>query len=574
MARMCGWVMAVSLGLGLAGCGEDTEYRYVKGETEYVKGDTEYVKGDTEYVYLDGNTAPVLAEIAPQSTGEKQPLEFTVSAQDTGDLVALSAGDLPDGASFDPASGLFRWTPGLGMVGSYDVTFTASDGALDDSRTVTLTVTELPPPARPAETAEIYGLTSFAQSVPAEDGDGEIFPGHANIWDLNSDFSLSDGYDDQFDDAMELIVNGDYFGSSAYADLVFSGPVLTEEDGVRAAVIFDSALTTPFEGDYSILFNGSAGARLQQSIDLSTATHPVTLSWWDSLSLSDWGYSSFSLASPHLSYFRIVLRQPDGTEITELYQGAGAGLHSLVLPTETTGTVILSIEWRSNTSWPAAGILDAVSVTDDNGIQLLTNGGFESGDLANWTLQAGEVQNITSSVQAFSGLDVSRSFYTEPNKLWGRWLDLFENPTSEDISVTLTYETNLGSDDYGIIYYTPGTERKALSAWDGDASDRDLGMVFGTADLVSFASDSGLEQGNGSDDITVGYQLTVPAGGKAAIVQFILMSGKDTGSTATSILDQAEEIDAAALDIVNGFWTQPGYRNGLTDEQIRAIVNF
>src|SRR5262249_38804341 len=56
------------------------------------------------------------------------------------------------------------------------------------------------PPLPPGTT----GFTVFLQTTPDLDGDGSPFPGQANYWDLDGNFCLIDGYDDQFDDALVL----------------------------------------------------------------------------------------------------------------------------------------------------------------------------------------------------------------------------------------------------------------------------------------------------------------------------------------------------------------------------------
>ncbi len=93
-----------------------------------------------------GNQAPVLATIGAQSTTEGIQLLFGVSASDVdGTIPALTATNLPTGASFvdnGDGTGTFDWTPGFTDAGSYDVTFTASDGSLTDDEIVTITVNE------------------------------------------------------------------------------------------------------------------------------------------------------------------------------------------------------------------------------------------------------------------------------------------------------------------------------------------------------------------------------------------------------------------------------------------------
>ncbi len=93
-----------------------------------------------------GNQAPVLAAIGAQSVTENVVLAFTVTGNDP-DLTTpnLSATSLPAGATFvDNLDGTasFSWTPSFVQAGVYSVTFFASDGVLNDSEVVLITVTE------------------------------------------------------------------------------------------------------------------------------------------------------------------------------------------------------------------------------------------------------------------------------------------------------------------------------------------------------------------------------------------------------------------------------------------------
>jgi hypothetical protein len=88
------------------------------------------------------NRAPVLGTIGNQTAFTGTLLTFTVSATDLdNDSITYSAGSLPSGATFNTATGAFSWTPAVGQTGTYQLTFTASDGQLQDSETVTITVT-------------------------------------------------------------------------------------------------------------------------------------------------------------------------------------------------------------------------------------------------------------------------------------------------------------------------------------------------------------------------------------------------------------------------------------------------
>jgi hypothetical protein len=89
------------------------------------------------------NTAPVLDPIGSQSATTGELLTFSASASD-GDLpansLAYALAGAPAGASIDPTSGAFTWTPAA--PGTYTFDVVVSDGSLADSETITITVSE------------------------------------------------------------------------------------------------------------------------------------------------------------------------------------------------------------------------------------------------------------------------------------------------------------------------------------------------------------------------------------------------------------------------------------------------
>ena len=80
----------------------------------------------------DVNRAPQLAAIGTQSVDEGQELKLTLSGSDPdGDTLSFSASGLPTGASFDPSTRVFAWTPpfdGTENTRIYSVEFAVSDG--------------------------------------------------------------------------------------------------------------------------------------------------------------------------------------------------------------------------------------------------------------------------------------------------------------------------------------------------------------------------------------------------------------------------------------------------------------
>lgn len=438
-------------------------------------------------------------------------------------------------------------------------------------------------------------IIGWGQSVPLMGGptgteSPGVFPGQANKWDLAMDFSLEDGGDNQFDYALAMDVDSslaseEFPFDQSYGELVFMTPMMGASSGVKAAAVSDgtglaySALT----GTYSAYLNATSDSRLQQTLVLTGATGTITATWNDSIHVCDG--SLFNITGYTPSY-RVVARDTAGTELAELFSATGAAFtdattRSADLSSFASQTVILSFEQKSlgESYQDCYTIIDDVSVADSavSPNEFVTNGGFETADLTGWTdIVPSESQNVTSGMRSVGGLDVTRTFYTSPDKLWGRWTDLFVNSTASSVTATVHYYTSLGSNGYGIVYDTPGAGGKALTAWDGATGDRDVGLVFGNAASVSYLSDDGLGNGHGDSLVEVEYGITVPAGGKAAIVNFIVMDGTDTGmlSSTTDTTARAAEIDTAAAAIASDFLTDTQYRDGMTQEQIDAIRNF
>jgi len=78
---------------------------------------------------LRENIAPIVVCPADTAVKEMQTLYFHVRGSDAdGDGLILSAASLPARSNFDPASGLFSWTPDYDQSGFYRIAFTADDG--------------------------------------------------------------------------------------------------------------------------------------------------------------------------------------------------------------------------------------------------------------------------------------------------------------------------------------------------------------------------------------------------------------------------------------------------------------
>ncbi len=110
------------------------------------------------------NQPPVLGAIGNKTIVTNQKLEIRLAATDPdGNALTFSASGLPVGATF--SSGLFSWSPTLS--GTFQVTFSVTDGKLSDSETVVITVnlpTAAPPVTNGNTTATVVsaGISSGA----------------------------------------------------------------------------------------------------------------------------------------------------------------------------------------------------------------------------------------------------------------------------------------------------------------------------------------------------------------------------------------------------------------------------
>ncbi len=126
------------------------------------------------------NRPPLLADLPPQTVEENQPVTFRVTgsdpdAEDAGALT-YSARDLPDGAAFDPANRIFRWTPTYEQAGEYAVRFVVIDpGELNDQKTVTIRVSNVnrPPLLEAIAPQSVDEASPLQVTLRATDPDAE-----------------------------------------------------------------------------------------------------------------------------------------------------------------------------------------------------------------------------------------------------------------------------------------------------------------------------------------------------------------------------------------------------------------
>ncbi|MGE4182659.1 MAG: putative Ig domain-containing protein, partial [Limisphaerales bacterium] len=123
------------------------------------------------------NRAPFVATPAPTLGQEGLRLAFTIAGGDLDDdPLIYYAEALPAGATFDPETRLFSWTPGYDQAGVYQIVFTARDssGALGSARSLVQVLNVNRPPEFQAPTAnQILAGQPFSLPIAAADPDGD-----------------------------------------------------------------------------------------------------------------------------------------------------------------------------------------------------------------------------------------------------------------------------------------------------------------------------------------------------------------------------------------------------------------
>jgi hypothetical protein len=445
-----------------------------------------------------------------------------------------------------------------------------------------------------AQTSTVAGLTVFYQqgtvTVASDGGTTEQYAaiGSPNCVDLNNDFSFSDGCSDQFDGALAIsiesiaagtttVASGSFPNNQNYSELTFYTPEYGAANGSVGAVFLgaDRRALNPVSTDTIAWMVPSADSRLQQTVTFPVGAGSLNLTWSAS------GRPQEGNLSGEPYFFRVVLRNSAGSLVATLYERSDSRTIGTGGSADVTAyrgqSLLLSFEVRSVSDYISDnGLMSINSVSLlDGSSQLIANGDFQAGATGWITNRPTLSQNVSSGTRSVANLTVRRSVYAPPTEKWARWADVYTNPTSTTISATVTYYTDLGSDDAGIIYNTPGANGKAITIWDGDGYDRDVAMIFGNNAVVSYVSDDGLGNENGDEEVTWYYVLTIPPNSSATVIHFIYLSVDMTGLTpGATIATRATNSDNAAVEILNNFRSNVKYRHGLTQQQLDTIVNF
>ncbi len=236
---------------------QSQDYDIVKTSTNYFL----YPPGSTKSLaVLPGtpfqfpNLPPVLNSIGNKTVTVGNSISFNVSATDpNGDNLTFSASNLPAGASFNPQTHTFSWTPI--STGVYlNIHFEVSDGSLTDSENITISVTEL--------SATTTAITSSAN--PSVWGQSVTFTATVSGTGATGTVTFKDG------------------GTTLSNATLTSG---TATYSTSTLSVGSHTITAIYSGDTH--FAGSASSSLAQTITQAGSTTTIT----SSANPSVWGQS-------------------------------------------------------------------------------------------------------------------------------------------------------------------------------------------------------------------------------------------------------------------------------------------
>ena len=252
-------------------------------------GDPELTVSETITITVNElNDVPILALIGDKTVDEGNELRFNVTAYDPNDNplnnLTLSASGLPTGAGFDPATGVFTWTPSGSQQGSYDVTFTVTDDGEPNesaSETITITVNEV----NESPIVDAGGPYSI------EEGDDLVLSGSATdhdipiqtltySWDLNNDGTFGDATGAaptiSWADLQTLGLNDD----GSYTVTLRVSDDDTSTDATATLTITNTAPAADAGGPYTIA-EGESLVLAGSGSDVSAADTAILTYSWD-----------------------------------------------------------------------------------------------------------------------------------------------------------------------------------------------------------------------------------------------------------------------------------------------------
>jgi hypothetical protein len=158
-----------------------------------------------------------------------------------------------------------------------------------------------------------------------------------------------------------------------------------------------------------------------------------------------------------------------------------------------------------------------------------------------------------------TGLRVSRHVYVPTAGGYARYLETLDNPGASDITVSVSVNGNLGSDNATRVIVAPSATDNRYAVTADNGFDPALAHVFAGSGAPVSATAQFVAP---SDQVRYSWNVTVPAGGRVSLLHFAVQ--RATGNT-TAAQAQAE---ALATE------TQAGMFDGISSADRATIKNF
>ncbi|MGE0625789.1 MAG: PilC/PilY family type IV pilus protein [Pseudomonadales bacterium] len=306
----------------------------------------------------ESNVAPVLDPISDQAASEGALLSFTVTATDA-DLPAngltFSLDSAPAGATIDPSTGLFEWTPGESDGGTAPTATVrvTDDGAGSLFYTATFTInvaeTNVAPTLSPIGAQSVSEDTLLSFTAAAADSD---VPANSLTYSLDSGAPAGAAID-----PVTGVFN--WTPIEAQSPGSYNVTVRVTDDGAPALDAFETLTITVSEvNDPPVLVSGIA----DQAMDEDDAVLNVeVLASFDDPDLAD---------TPPDVLTPIVLSNTNPGLVTVTPNGSGV---DLVLTANQYGTATITVAARDNAGAQAADTFDLV-VNSVNDLVQVTGG--------------------------------------------------------------------------------------------------------------------------------------------------------------------------------------------------------
>lgn len=175
------------------------------------------------------NAAPELSEVGDQVIDEQSQLAFTLEASDPDNAnqtltFTLDDTSIASGMSVDPSSGTFDWTPTALQVGQHEVTISVSDGLLEDSEIIAVTVNKT------------------TDSSEEEEEDGENEEGDETILNIDNLDLATVIYPNPATGVINIEIENEYRGALEVQLLNISGKLMKHEEVFKNNRIFHLAI--------------------------------------------------------------------------------------------------------------------------------------------------------------------------------------------------------------------------------------------------------------------------------------------------------------------------------------------